>query len=85
MQLGGSAYAGTGQVIGVIDSGIDWDNPSFSAEGMPNAPDGFNGSCEVEKTPTRGQKAPAPTKLSQVAISPKDRQLMAKTLQIATA
>ncbi|MGB5935781.1 MAG: cell wall-binding repeat-containing protein [Ornithinimicrobium sp.] len=46
-QVGGAAMAGTGRVVGVVDSGIDWANPSFSADGMPQPPTDFAGTCDV--------------------------------------
>lgn len=45
-QVGGSMEAGRGTVVGVIDTGIAYDNPSFSGEGMPAAPEGWAGECE---------------------------------------
>ncbi|MGB5951670.1 MAG: cell wall-binding repeat-containing protein [Ornithinimicrobium sp.] len=45
-QLGGPGNAGRHHVIGVIDSGIDAANPSFSATGMPSPPGEFTGGCE---------------------------------------
>lgn len=46
-QLGGPMEAGKGTVVGVIDSGIAWDNPSFAASGMPAAPADWAGACET--------------------------------------
>ena len=47
-QLGGTADttngAGAGTVVGIIDSGIWPENPSFSGAGFP-APKGWNGEC----------------------------------------
>lgn len=45
-QVGGSEAAGAGQVIGIIDTGIDWTNPSFAADGMPPAGNTFGGTCD---------------------------------------
>ncbi|WP_131103782.1 cell wall-binding repeat-containing protein [Ornithinimicrobium sufpigmenti] len=45
-QVGGPMEAGRGMVVGVIDTGIAYDNPSFSGEGMPDAPEGWAGECE---------------------------------------
>lgn len=44
-QLGGINAAGADQVIGVIDTGLAWDNASFDATGI-SAPTGFSGICE---------------------------------------
>ncbi|SNC73326.1 Putative cell wall-binding protein [Kytococcus aerolatus] len=41
----GTGYQGEGMVVGVIDSGISWHNPSFSPEGMPAAPADWEGAC----------------------------------------
>ncbi|WP_010149081.1 cell wall-binding repeat-containing protein [Serinicoccus profundi] len=46
-QLGGPMEAGKGTVVGVIDSGIAYDNDSFAADGMPAAPAGWAGECET--------------------------------------
>lgn len=46
-QIGGPMEAGKGLVVGVIDSGIAWDNPAFAADGMPSAPAGWAGECET--------------------------------------
>ncbi|WP_192498699.1 cell wall-binding repeat-containing protein [Ornithinimicrobium pratense] len=45
-QIGGPMAAGQGLVVGVIDTGIAYDNPSFSGDGMPSAPEGWTGECE---------------------------------------
>lgn len=45
-QLGGPMEAGKGLVVGVIDTGIAYDNPSFAADGMPAAPASWTGECE---------------------------------------
>lgn len=45
-QLGGPMEAGKGQVVGVIDTGIAYDNPSFAADGMPAAPADWAGTCD---------------------------------------
>lgn len=45
-RLGGPDQAGRGIVVGVLDTGISWRNPSFSATGMPTKPAGFVGACD---------------------------------------
>lgn len=45
-QVGGPDQAGRGQVIGVIDSGVDWSNASFDATGVPAPPAGWQGTCD---------------------------------------
>lgn len=50
-QFGGAANAGQGVVIGVIDSGIAIDNPSFAPLPGATAPDGFTGTCDPGATP----------------------------------
>ncbi|MBA2694333.1 MAG: cell wall-binding repeat-containing protein, partial [Actinobacteria bacterium] len=45
-QLGGADRAGRGVVVGILDTGISWRNPSFSATGMPGKPAGFTGACD---------------------------------------
>lgn len=45
-QLGGPLEAGSGTVVGVIDSGIAYDNPSFAAEGVSPPPASWSGECE---------------------------------------
>ncbi|MGC1208092.1 MAG: cell wall-binding repeat-containing protein, partial [Ornithinimicrobium sp.] len=45
-QVGGQEAAGAGQVIGIIDTGIDWTNPSFAADGMADAGNTFGGTCD---------------------------------------
>ncbi len=45
-RLGGADQAGRGIVVGVLDTGISWRNPSFSATGMPTKPAGFTGACD---------------------------------------
>lgn len=45
-RLGGADRAGRGVVVGVLDTGISWRNPSFSATGMPAKPAGFTGACD---------------------------------------
>lgn len=46
-EIGGPMEAGKGLVVGIIDSGIAYDNPSFAANGMPAAPAGWAGECET--------------------------------------
>ncbi|WP_130011938.1 cell wall-binding repeat-containing protein [Serinicoccus sediminis] len=46
-RLGGPMEAGRGTVVGVIDSGIAYDNPSFAADGMPAPPADWAGECET--------------------------------------
>ncbi len=46
-QLGGPMEAGAGTVVGIIDSGIAYDNPSFDAAGMPAPPASWSGECET--------------------------------------
>lgn len=45
-QLGGPLEAGSGTVVGVIDSGIAFDNPSFAADGVSAPPASWAGECE---------------------------------------
>lgn len=45
-QLGGANRAGSGTVVGVIDSGTDWRSASFDPAGMPTPPAGFTGDCD---------------------------------------
>lgn len=45
-ELGGAGSAGAGIVVGVLDTGIDPNNPSFSDEGMPAPPDDWTGACD---------------------------------------
>ncbi|WP_192796638.1 cell wall-binding repeat-containing protein [Serinicoccus kebangsaanensis] len=45
-QVGGPMGAGAGTVVGVIDSGIAYDNPSFAADGMPAPPASWSGGCQ---------------------------------------
>ncbi|EEF51048.1 Xylem serine proteinase 1 precursor, putative [Ricinus communis] len=41
---------GKGVIIGVVDSGITPDHPSFSGEGMPPPPEKWTGKCELKGT-----------------------------------
>ncbi|KDP25555.1 hypothetical protein JCGZ_20711 [Jatropha curcas] len=41
---------GKGVIIGVVDSGITADHPSFSGEGMPPPPEKWKGKCELKGT-----------------------------------
>ncbi|XP_048230948.1 subtilisin-like protease 3 isoform X2 [Ricinus communis] len=41
---------GKGVIIGVVDSGITPDHPSFSGEGMPPPPAKWTGKCELKGT-----------------------------------
>jgi putative cell wall-binding protein/subtilisin family serine protease len=50
-QLGGADQAGSGVVVGVIDSGTDWRSASFDPAGMPAAPAGFGGECDPGADP----------------------------------
>ena len=50
-QFGGDAKAGTGIVVGVLDTGIDPDNPSFAALPGAKMPAG-DWACETENDPT---------------------------------
>nr|WP_306238787.1 cell wall-binding repeat-containing protein [Ornithinimicrobium sp. HY1745] len=45
-QFGGVDNAGDGVIVGVIDTGIDPLNPSFSGEGFGEAPEDWAGSCD---------------------------------------
>nr|WP_306270360.1 S8 family serine peptidase [Ornithinimicrobium sp. HY1793] len=45
-QFGGVDNAGDGIIVGVIDTGIDPNNPSFSGEGFGEAPEDWAGSCD---------------------------------------
>lgn len=44
-QFGGVENAGEGIVVGIIDTGIDPLNPSFSGEGFGAPPESWNGDC----------------------------------------
>ncbi|MFG2044018.1 S8 family serine peptidase [Dactylosporangium sp. NPDC048998] len=44
-QLGGQANAGAGVVVGIIDSGIWPENPSFANEKITPRPKGWHGAC----------------------------------------
>ncbi|WP_158068377.1 cell wall-binding repeat-containing protein [Serinicoccus sp. CNJ-927] len=46
-QVGGPLSAGAGTVVGVIDSGIAFDNPAFAGEGIPAPPASWSGECET--------------------------------------
>lgn len=51
-QFGGPADAGSGIVVGVIDSGIWPENPSFAdLPGTPAPPEGWAGECETGTDP----------------------------------
>ncbi|OLT38840.1 hypothetical protein BJF82_08455 [Kytococcus sp. CUA-901] len=63
-QVGGKAEAGKGQVVAVIDSGITPDNPSFSDEGMPQAPPPGTASARPATTPPAGRPTSATTSSS---------------------
>ncbi|KAM0949512.1 putative cucumisin [Dioscorea sansibarensis] len=41
---------GEGMIVGVIDSGVVPDHPSFSGEGMPKPPAKWKGRCDVNAT-----------------------------------
>jgi len=45
-EFGGPDNAGEGIVVGVIDTGIDPNNPSFAPEGIPAPPETFTGTCD---------------------------------------
>nr|WP_281497169.1 cell wall-binding repeat-containing protein [Ornithinimicrobium sp. F0845] len=45
-QFGGVNNAGDGVIVGVIDTGIDPNNPSFDPTGMPAAPADWEGICQ---------------------------------------
>lgn len=47
-RLGGPDRAGRGLVVAVLDTGVAWRNPSFSADAMPAPPARFTGSCETQ-------------------------------------
>lgn len=58
-RVGGPASAGKGTVVGVIDSGIWPENPSFAglplkANGVSDALDGFHGACQTGEQWTAG-------------------------------
>lgn len=44
--LWGNSNSGKGIIIGILDTGITPDHPSFSDEGMPSPPAKWKGSCE---------------------------------------
>lgn len=50
-QFGGESNAGKGIVVGVLDTGIDPNNPSFAALSRSKKPAG-NWVCETENDPT---------------------------------
>lgn len=52
-RLGGADQAGLGVVVGVLDTGLAWRNPSFSAVGMPAKPASFRGTCTSGEDPAR--------------------------------
>ena len=45
-QLGGQSQAGTDVIIGVVDTGVWPEHPSFAATGYGPPPAGWNGECE---------------------------------------
>ncbi len=49
--LPGGANRGAGMVIGVIDTGINWDSPFFSGFGLTNPRPGFLGLCNPPNIP----------------------------------
>ncbi|XP_002509668.2 subtilisin-like protease [Ricinus communis] len=48
--LWGNSNYGKGVIIGVLDTGITPDHPSFSDEGMPSPPAKWKGKCEFNGT-----------------------------------
>ncbi len=45
-RVGGQGQAGQGQVIGMIDSGLDWENASFEPTNVPAPPADWQGVCD---------------------------------------
>ena len=48
-QLGGQSQAGTDVIIGVVDTGVWPEHPSFAATGYGPPPAGWNGECRVRR------------------------------------
>lgn len=47
-RLGGAGHAGEGAVVGVVDTGVHPEHPSFADDGMlPAPPAGWRGACEA--------------------------------------
>ncbi|CAN1332964.1 Subtilisin-like protease 3 [Linum perenne] len=51
-----SAHPGRGVIIGLIDSGIKYDHPSFGDKGMPPPPARWKGKCELNGKMTCNNK-----------------------------
>ncbi|MGA9275814.1 S8 family serine peptidase, partial [Ilumatobacter sp.] len=51
-RVGGVDQAGQGQVIGLIDSGLDWANGSFDAADVSAPPADWQGFCDSGEDPT---------------------------------
>ncbi|XP_060174520.1 subtilisin-like protease [Lycium barbarum] len=70
--LWNSSHSGKGVIIGVLDSGIAPQHPSFNDSGMPSPPDKWKGKCEFNVTTYCNKKLIGARNFAQPDMLPSD-------------
>ncbi|KAF3637367.1 putative subtilisin-like protease-like [Capsicum annuum] len=70
--LWNASNSGKGVIIGLLDSGITPQHPSFNDKGMPNPPDKWKGKCEFNVTTYCNKKLIGARNFALGALSPAD-------------
>ncbi|KAK6778535.1 hypothetical protein RDI58_025253 [Solanum bulbocastanum] len=70
--LWNASNSGKGVIIGLLDTGIDPQRPSFNDNGMPNPPLKWKGKCEFNVTTNCNKKLIGARNIAQLNIPPSD-------------
>ncbi|XP_055809232.1 subtilisin-like protease [Solanum dulcamara] len=71
--LWNASSSGKGVIIGLLDTGIDPQHPSFNDNGMPNPPLRWKGKCEFNVTTNCNKKLIGARNFADEATSPSDK------------
>ncbi|MCD7449303.1 hypothetical protein HAX54_051045 [Datura stramonium] len=70
--LWNASNSGKGVIIGLLDSGIASEHPSFNDNGMPNPPDKWKGKCEFDVTTNCNKKLIGARNFAWPSLTPSD-------------